>query len=172
MKKLPEFYVVECNNKEQTNEVCSYVNNEETTFYNHWKYVTNSEFSDSSRINDDINGKAVGLPIIQFNDWKKLTSPEPKKRTLQEKADRLAVKYLTAFAKQTNTEPSFMFDYDLFAGIEAADMYLDFTTVKYMVDNEVPFDTLYAWYWTTLDLAMLGLETVSLSYWIKNEANA
>jgi len=117
MKKLPEFYVVECNNKEQTNEVCSYVNNEETTFYNHWKYVTNSEFSDSSRINDDINGKAVGLPIIQFNDWKKLTSPEPKKRTLQEKADRLAVKYLTAFAKQTNTEPSFMFDYDLFAGL-------------------------------------------------------
>lgn len=78
---LDDAYVVKCDNKQETNEVASFVKNIKTDFI-HWHYVVNHKGllnNNHYHVNlcSYIPDKAAHLPILTYQEWKQLKENKP-----------------------------------------------------------------------------------------------
>ena len=71
---------------------------------------------------------------------------------LKEKYENIVNEYLEVFSKKFEVDFEGWICGEVGGINEAADMFLNFETIRYTVDNNVSFEDLYNWYWFCVDL--------------------
>ena len=75
-------------------------------------------------------------------------------KTLKEKADKLAIKYIKAFEKKYEVYFEFAVADNYFDVLNFGDYYVNFTDIKYCIDNNVSSESFFNWYNDNLENAL------------------
>ena len=76
-------------------------------------------------------------------------------KTLKEKADKLAMKYIKAFEKKYEVYFEFAVADNYFDVLNFGDYYVNFTDIKYCIDNNVSSESFFNWYEDNLEFNFL-----------------
>ena len=75
-------------------------------------------------------------------------------KTLKEKADKIAIQYIKAFERKYKIYFEFAVANNYFDVLNFADYYINFTDVKYCIDNNVEPELFFNWYDDNLEYAL------------------
>ena len=75
-------------------------------------------------------------------------------KTLKEKADKLAMKYIKEFEKKYELYLEFAVADDYFNVLNFGDYFINFSDVKYCIDNNVSSELFFNWYNDNLENAL------------------
>ena len=67
-------------------------------------------------------------------------------KTLKEKADKIAIQYIKAFERKYKIYFEFAVANNYFDVLNFADYYINFTDVKYCIDNNIAPELFFNWY--------------------------
>ena len=67
-------------------------------------------------------------------------------KTLKEKADKIAIQYIKAFERKYKIYFEFAVANNYFDVLNFADYYINFTDVKYCIDNNIDPELFFNWY--------------------------
>ena len=84
-------------------------------------------------------------------------------KTLKEKADKLAIKYIKEFEKKYELYLEFAVADDYFNVLNFGDYFVNFSDVKYCIDNNVNSELFFNWYDDNL---VYALKTKSIHTYI------
>ena len=76
-------------------------------------------------------------------------------KTLKEKADKLAMKYIKEFEKKYEVYFEFAVADNYFDVLNFGDYYVNFTDIKYCIDNNVSSESFFNWYEDNLEFNFL-----------------
>ena len=75
-------------------------------------------------------------------------------KTLKEKADKIAIQYIKAFERKYKIYFEFAVANNYFDVLNFADYYINFTDVKYCIDDNIDPELFFNWYDDNLESAL------------------
>ena len=73
IKNLPDQYIVECQNVDQTNSVLHYIVNDVNYRWNYWRYVLKDKDKSHANVWMDIPPQYHNVTVISYKDWWEFT---------------------------------------------------------------------------------------------------